>query len=1000
MANKTVPQLATLSGIAIDDLIPIHDTSETGVEKLKHVTTENLKTEFIAGLSADDHTHIESNVTDLNKYTQTEVDTLIITTSGVLQNDIDNKSDTNHNHDTSYAATSHGHTESDITDLDKYTQAEVDDTIATLSGATASASHIHDDRYYTENEIGNLLADKSDTTHDHGATYLKTDGSTPFAGHILPSMAGASGTVSAFDIGSTTKKVRNLYAHDAYIDAGSLYVNEKKVIEDDSDIITVSTDHDGDIKVKTTGAGIVYLQAGDEINMDAEGGVEIDVPATNSTKHINITNMSNNGNITFSATGTNAQVQFSATDEIDLTAPIVDINGAMNVSGNINAANLDGTTLKYNDATKIEAIDTGADMTGDLYVSNNLTIGGNLTVSGTTTTVHSEELTVTDKIITVNAGETGAGITGSSKAGMEVDRGSETNYRFVFDEVQDNFRVGVSGTEQAVATREDSPTNGTAPVWNSSSNMFVTDSNSNTLGGADTNLNVYDSGLTKTATLKINGSNVIFGSSSASLLRIGKSGDTSQEIDWDANTHVFETNGNDVVTISEEGLTLISGASITAFSTDGDMTSNSDDEVPTVKAVREFVAAELTINKYEETLSTTTDTITLPWAVVSGTNISVHLDGVKQYPSTFDVTLPSTITLDEDAPAGTKVYVSNLETDAVNETTYAIRAGQADFARGQKNIIINGDFNVWQRGTSFSTNSGLYTADRFVAAKVGLMTITALRSVDVPTITQSERKSNYSYQMNITTADTSVASSEFAIILYNTEGYNIAPVIGKTLILSFWVKAALTGIHCISFRNTAGDRSFIREYTINSANTWEKKSVAVPMTETGGTWDYTSGVGLRVSWALAAGSGYQTTADAWQTGNYFSTSNQVNETGTTGNNFRISQIQLEIGDTATEFEYRDLGTETALCQRYYWYRPSYSFLGANALAGQYLYTFIGFNTAMRAAPTVTKTNPVGANCNATLNTIVNSYTGCGFWTSNTGPGQAQWSGNIAFDAEI
>jgi hypothetical protein len=109
-----------------------------------------------------------------------------------------------------------------------------------------------------------------------------------------------------------------------------------------------------------------------------------------------------------------------------------------------------------------------------IYTAGNLTIGGDLTVSGTTTTVHSEELTVADKIITVNADEAGAGVTGSQYAGIEVDRGSETNYMFVFDEVQDNFRVGISGSLQAVATREDVPNDGYVAVWDAGDVRFNT----------------------------------------------------------------------------------------------------------------------------------------------------------------------------------------------------------------------------------------------------------------------------------------------------------------------------------------------------------------------------------------------------------------------------------------------------------------------------------------------------------------------------------------------
>ncbi len=134
------------------------------------------------------------------------------------------------------------------------------------------------------------------------------------------------------------------------------------------------------------------------------------------------------------------------------------------------------------DAIIWEVVDTpydqirpkAAHMGKAIYTSGNLTIGGDLTVSGTTTTINSQELTVEDKVITVNNGEVGAGITGSQYAGIEVDRGSETNYMFVFDEVQDNFRVGISGSLQAVATREDTPTDGYVAVWNASEYRFDT----------------------------------------------------------------------------------------------------------------------------------------------------------------------------------------------------------------------------------------------------------------------------------------------------------------------------------------------------------------------------------------------------------------------------------------------------------------------------------------------------------------------------------------------
>jgi len=165
--------------------------------------------------------------------------------------------------------------------------------------------------------------------------YFMADGSRELAGHLLPEMTGASGVVSARDIGSASQKIRRLYVHDAYIDAGSLYVNNKLVLQDDSGTITVSTSADQDLKVKTTGTGDIVFESENEVNSIAKGGVEFTVPSDNPTKHVNFTNQSANGNLTFTTTGANGQVQFSSTDEIDLTAPSIDVNGAMNVSGEI-----------------------------------------------------------------------------------------------------------------------------------------------------------------------------------------------------------------------------------------------------------------------------------------------------------------------------------------------------------------------------------------------------------------------------------------------------------------------------------------------------------------------------------------------------------------------------------------------------------------------------------------------------------------------------------------
>jgi hypothetical protein len=230
-----------------------------------------------------------------------------------------------------------------------------------------------------------------------------------------------------------------------------------------------------------------------------------------------------------------------------------------------------------------------------------------------------------------------------------------------------------------------------------------------------------------------------------------------------------------------------------------------------------------------------------------------------------------------------------------------------------RNKIINGNFNVWQRAISFvSPATGAYLADRFAYLATTSAAITVTRETDVP----SAVNANYSLKVNVTTADASIAAGDAAQITQPLEGYTLLPLKNKTVVLTFWVKSSLTGTYCISFRNTGNTRSLVKTYTISVANTWEQKTITLTHDSTG-TWNYTSGIGMYVSWALMSGTTFQTTADTWQAGNFIATSAQVNFVGTVSNTFFLSQIQLEESPVVTGFEHRDFEQELRLCQRYY-----------------------------------------------------------------------------------
>lgn len=287
------------------------------------------------------------------------------------------------------------------------------------------------------------------------------------------------------------------------------------------------------------------------------------------------------------------------------------------------------------------------------------------------------------------------------------------------------------------------------------------------------------------------------------------------------------------------------------------------------------------------------------------------------------------------------------------------------FSDKGRNYFINADMRIAQRGTSFiSPGTGTYNLDRMIYNKVGTMTHTISQDTDVPTFNQANYLFQNSLRMNLTATDTSIAAGDFTQIGQPIEGYNFANLAGKVFTLSFWVKATLTGTYCVSFVNTGGDRSYVAEYTINSPSTWEYKTITVTASPFLGTWNYTIGVGLRVRWALACGSTFQTTAGSWQAGNFFATANQINGTNTGATDFRLTGIMINEGSTAAPFRPFSNGfsAEVVACQRYY--EKSYDIAtppGTSTAAGMFTATWmsgnrpltnIQFKVKKRAPPTM------------------------------------------------
>jgi hypothetical protein len=253
---------------------------------------------------------------------------------------------------------------------------------------------------------------------------------------------------------------------------------------------------------------------------------------------------------------------------------------------------------------------------------------------------------------------------------------------------------------------------------------------------------------------------------------------------------------------------------------------------------------------------------------------------------------------------------------------------------GNKNILMNGNMQVFQRSedTFSGTNTTKYVLDRwrYSASNDGAVTVT--QSTDVP----SGQGFPNSFKVDVTTVDTSLANDQLAHIQTAVEGQDLQHLAygtssAKTLTVSFWVKSNKTGTYCFALRkpdNTA--YNFVKEYTISSADTWEKKEIRIEpdsnIKATAGAIDDDNGLGFRVIWVLMDGPNRDgATNNTWnQTDDNTSTSNQVNLLDNTSNEFYLTGCQLEVGDTATDFDFVPYRIELQRCKRYYqrWQRQA------------------------------------------------------------------------------
>ena len=228
---------------------------------------------------------------------------------------------------------------------------------------------------------------------------------------------------------------------------------------------------------------------------------------------------------------------------------------------------------------------------------------------------------------------------------------------------------------------------------------------------------------------------------------------------------------------------------------------------------------------------------------------------------------------------------------------------------------------VKQRADLTMTTTSTYSLDRFRG------TVGSSFNWSSATVTQSTTSPDgFGKSLKVDIASTNTPTgSQNAIIQTRIEGQDLQDLAygtssAKPCTLSFYVRSNKTGTYCVQIANTANTKYVLFEYTINSADTWERKSVTFAG-NTANTINNDNALGFDINFHLATGSDDHVSATStWTTypsGSFLATSNQVNLFDNASNEWYLTGVQLEVGSVATDFEHRSFAQELLLCQRYY-----------------------------------------------------------------------------------
>jgi hypothetical protein len=247
-----------------------------------------------------------------------------------------------------------------------------------------------------------------------------------------------------------------------------------------------------------------------------------------------------------------------------------------------------------------------------------------------------------------------------------------------------------------------------------------------------------------------------------------------------------------------------------------------------------------------------------------------------------------------------------------------------------KNLVINGGMKVAQRATSATTvvNGKYQTVDRWKLYNSTDGAYTTAQTALSLTDQATTGGQTHALDIQCTTADTSIGAAQYAFIYHLVEAQNCQHLKFGTssavdLTIQFYVKSNLTGTTCgfVAKEDTTYCQAPF-EFTINSANTWEKKTVTIPANDvikaSSSIINNDNGPGIGIGFNLLLGGNYDNGTNlTWETGGAsYATTNLLNFLSSTSNDFFITGLQVEVGSGASDYEHLPFDVELERCRRY------------------------------------------------------------------------------------